>query len=150
MEIDEIGTLADALKFGMELEESIREFYEELSEREDLADEVKAVFSEFAEESSEYWDYLDDKHRDACRSDMDMGALEPMSGMDIEDYELDVGLDPESESQDAVKAAIEAEKKASKFYVDIGEETDYISARETKKIADKRDSRISKLESLLE
>ncbi len=149
MEIDEIGTLADALKFGMELEDSIKEFYEKVSDRDDLSEDVKETFAEFAEGSDEYRDYLEDTHRDCARSDMDMGALEPMSGMDIEDYLVEAEMDPSADLQEIVDLASEIEEKVSKFYRDIGEETDYISARETKKIADKRDSRASKLQELV-
>lgn len=148
MGIEEIGTLTDALKFGMELEDSIEEFYKTLSKKKGIPDSAKERFADFAEKSNDFRDYLEDKHRDCCCTDMDMGALEPLSEMNTNNYTNNLEIDQSQDLPDIVETAIEAEKKIGKFYIDIGEKSDYISVRETKKIAEKHNSRVSELKDL--
>lgn len=149
MRMEDIGHLADALKFGKKTEESIKDLYEKLSKSEKLEEGAKETFSKYAGEAEEFEKFWTDKHRDCCRSDMDMGALEPVSGIEPEDYKIDTEIDPNATSQNLVEKAIEAEKKISKYYTDIGEKTSYISNREMEKKAKKRKERISELKSLL-
>lgn len=146
----EIGTLADALKYGINLEESIIDFYKQLSEKEKLPNKLREIFTSFANESKDHEKYLDEKHKDCCRSDMDMGALEPVSGMEPDSYTAEMEIKPDAGGEDIVKTAIKVERKARKFYVDLGETTSYISSRETEKISQERDERVSRLESYLQ
>ncbi|KXB05409.1 hypothetical protein AKJ50_01035 [candidate division MSBL1 archaeon SCGC-AAA382A13] len=146
--MEDIGHLADALKFGKILEEKAKDFYQNLSESEKIGGKAKDLLSKYVDEAEELKTFWEDKHRDCCRSDMDMGALEPISGIEPEDYEINTEIEAES-SEALIKKAINAEKKVSDYYTAIGEKTNYVSVREMEKKAQKRKDRVSELESLL-
>lgn len=138
--MEELGNLATVLKFGMKLEGSIADFYRQLAEDERFSANKKTLTG-FAEESEELKEDLNKRYVDCCRSDMDMGALEPVSGIVAENYLTDLEVSPATSPEKILKKAIEAEGKSSRFYADIGKSVDYLSTEEMEKIANRKEDR---------
>lgn len=144
----ELGNLAIVLRFGMNLEEAVADYYEKLATDERFSAHKEAL-DEFASESRELKADLEKKYRDCNRSDMDMGALEPVSGIDTENYEQDLDFAEDKDIPALVSAAVEAEEKLSKFYRDIGRKVDYLAEREMERIAERKEVRKTEIQKML-
>lgn len=146
--MERLGNLAAVLKFGMRFEESIVDFYSNLAEDDRFSD-VEEDLNNFAQGSEEHRDTLQDLYYDCSRSDMDMGALEPVSGIEAEDYDIDTDISGLDRSEILGKA-VEIEEKSSNFYRDIGEKINYLSSGQMNKIADQKEDRKETLKGFLE
>lgn len=144
----ELGNLATVLKFGMKLEESSAQFYQEISKDERVTD-GKELLKEFAEECDDWKEELHNLYLDCCRSDMDMGALEPVSGVVTEDYTTEKEVSPNMNRANILNIGIEIEEKSNNFYRKIGETIDFLSEKEMKKIAERKEERKEELKTLL-
>lgn len=146
--MERLGTLAAVLKFGMRFEDPIIDFYSNLANNDSFSD-IEEDLNKFAQSSKDHRDTLQDIYHDCSRSDMDMGALEPVSGIEAENYEVDTDISGLDRSE-ILKKAVEIEEKSSNFYRDIGEKADYLSSGRMNRIADQKDGRKETLKGFLE
>lgn len=144
----ELGNLALVLKFGMQLEDSISDFYEDLASDPRLS-EHKELLQEFKKESESISEDLRERYLDCSRSDMDMGALEPVSGIVEENYEVEeMDVSSDQSPAELINKAVEVEEKSAQFYRDIGEKIDFLSLEEMKRLAEQKEERAAKLRDL--
>lgn len=149
MTVQEIGTLADGLKFGISIEESIEAYYRKAAEDNDFTEKERSAFSDFADAATEIKDFLEEKHTDSARSDMDMGALEPVSGIEVDDYAIDSEYEDSATTSDKIEKAIAMEDQTSELYTVLGNKVSFLSSKQMSKLTEQKEERISQLKSLL-
>lgn len=143
----ELGNLATALKFGMQLEESNSEYYQKIQKDERVSD-IKDLLKKYAEECENQKERLHDLYIDSSRSDMDMGALEPVSGIVEEDYTTEREISQDMTRSDILEIGIEIEEKTSNFYRNMGKKVSFLSEKEMKKTAEEKEEKMKKLREL--
>ena len=148
MELTTVGAL---LKFGMEMERRALEVYQEASENSGYGD-GKEAFAHFADENTKCKALLENVYRDNTFSDMDVGVLEPISGLNVAEYSTEVELVPATNYADFLKLALDLESEAERFYrasFDQMQSQRRSMGRRLEKLAKGKAERRHKLESLL-
>ena len=141
-------TASTIISFSEKLEEDSSRFYKELAKR---RVETKGVFLSFAKESQTnkvlvtrtYQETISDAF-EACFS---------FKGLSLDDYKVKITLTKDTSRIEALKMAVELEKKAGAFYLDAAGRSKSLLAtipQAFRKIAERRNARKLKLELLLE
>lgn len=140
-------TASTIISFAEKLEDDSSKFYKRLAER---YMENKELFLSFAEESRKNKALVTRTYQETITD-----ALEAcfIKGINLNDYLFKTTLTEDANYSTALKMAIELEKEASKFYLDITERCESLLATipsTFRKVAAKRNNRKLKLKSLLD
>ncbi|MBL7205559.1 MAG: hypothetical protein ISS63_14720 [Desulfobacteraceae bacterium] len=141
-------TMAAVMNFVSKIENDSAKFYQDYVSR---YPETEETFSSFIKENKRnekgikqtYFGVITDTI-EACYS---------FKGLDTDDYEFDIDSDPGSTLAHALKMALEIEDKIVRFYLKAAELSNSLMAdvpRAFKRVAQKREDRKLKLQSLLE
>lgn len=141
-------TMAAVMNFVSKIENDSAKFYQDYVSR---YPETGETFSSFIKENKRnekgikqtYFGVITDTI-EACYS---------FKGLDTDDYEFDIDLGLNSTLADALKMALEIEDKIQRFYLKAAELSNSLMAdvpRAFKRVAQKREDRKLKLQSLLE
>ena len=141
-------TASIIISFSEKLEEDSSRFYEELAER---YEETKGVFLSFAKESQMNKVLVTRTYQETISDALE--ACFSFKGLSLDNYKVKTTLTKDTSRIDALKMAVELEKRACAFYLDAAERSRSLLATiptALKKIAERRNARKLKLESLLE
>jgi hypothetical protein len=143
----ELNTAAAVIRFAAEVEEKSAKFYDDCAERQK---EFAETFLSFVGENKKnvtlvkraYYGVISDA-LEACFS---------FKGLTVDEYLFDTECDEKAGLSEIIKMSLEIENKIQRFYQRAGELSERLLAdvpRALKKVAEKRDERKRKLESLL-
>lgn len=145
--MEKLTTCSAIISFAEKLEDNSIKFYEELAEK---YTEDKEIFLSFAKESRKNKVLVSRTYQETITDAIE--ACFSFRGLNLSDYLAEATLTEDMSYIDALKMAIELEKKASKFYLDVVEQTKSLLAtipRAFRKVAEIRNNRELKLKSLL-
>ena len=142
-----IHTASEAISLARKLEEESASFYESLSQ--EYAQEAE-TFLAFAKENQKYVVQVERAYREVITD-----AIEGGYAFDLEsdEFALETALTGTRSLSEALQRAIEIEQKLVGFYSGAAEQAESLMAdvpRAFKMVARKRNSRLTKLESLAE
>jgi len=107
----ELGTFGAVMKFALELESSTLTFYEEaitkLSE-----DDLNAIFETLKESCSKRIKTLERIRRENVTEMI----LEPITGLNNDEYSLELGIDTSATNETLCQSAIKLEEMRRRFY----------------------------------
>ena len=144
----ELNTAAAVIRFATEAEEQSAKFYDDRAKKNK---EVKETFLSFARENKKnmalvkraYYGVISDA-LEACFS---------FKGLAVDEYLFDTECDEKAGLSEIIKMSLEMENKIQKFYQRAGELSESLLADvpiALKKVAENRNERKQKLESLLD
>ena len=142
------ATASAIISFSKKLEDTSLKFYEDLAER---YTEGKETFLSFVKESRKNKVLVVRTYQETITDALE--ACFSFKGLNLSDYLAETTLTEGMSYSDALKMAIELEKKASKFYLDVAERSKSLLATIPmifRKVAERRYSRKLKMKSLLE
>lgn len=142
------ATASAIISFAQRLENNSTKFYKELAE---MYVQNRETFSAFAEESRKNRVLVTRTYQETISDAIE--ACFSFGGLNVNDYTVELTLTNYTRYPNALKKAIELEEKAVKFYSDIAERSKSLLAtipRAFRKVAERRDDRKLKLESLLD
>jgi hypothetical protein len=139
----ELGTFGAVLKHALELEESATGFYETAS-----TIVTNQVLSEKLHALSERCKKRSQTLLRVRRENVTEMILEPIHGLDTEDYSPSFSLPESPESSTVVELAIALEKKIKEFYNTAGAKLDFLIevADAFERLADENNDNIQKLQ----
>jgi rubrerythrin len=144
----ELNTAAAVIRFATEAEEQSAKFYDDRAKKNK---EVKETFLSFARENKKnmalvkraYYGVISDA-LEACFS---------FEGLTVDEYLFNTEFDEKAGLSEIIKMSLEMENKIQKFYQRAGELSESLLADvpiALKKVAENRNERKQKLESLLD
>jgi len=139
-------TASAVINFAEKLEEDSSRFYEELAKR---YGQSKDLFLSFAKESIDNKIFVSRTYRETITDAIE--ACFSFKGLNLNDYKFETTLAEGTSYSDALRKAMELEEKASKFWLDIAEQSASLLAtipRAFRKVAEKRSNRKMKIKSL--
>lgn len=139
-------TASEIISFVEKLEEASATFYEELGKR---FEREKETFSAFAKESRNNKTNVMRTYQETITDALE--ACFCFKGLEIKDYSYQTVLTDTTSFSDAVKTATDLETRAIAFYLEIAKRSMPFLAtipRAFKKVADVREKRKSKLQSM--
>jgi len=142
------ATASTIISFAEKLEDNSSRFYRKMAER---YPEDREIFLAFAKESEKNKVLVIRTYQETITDAIEAGFS--FKGLNLSDYSIKIDLSEEASYLDALKAALELEKKAKKFYVDMAEQSSSLLAtipRAFRKVAEIRDKRMLKLKSLID
>lgn len=144
--LSEQTTCSAIISFAEKLESNSSKFYEELAEK---SEENKEILLAFAKESRKNKVLVTRTYQETITDALEACFIQ----IDLSNYLAETTLKEDMSYLDALKMAIELEKKASKFYFDAAEQSKSLLAtipRAFRKVAERRNNRKPKLKSLVE
>jgi rubrerythrin len=144
--LSEQTTCSAIISFAEKLESNSSKFYEELAEK---YEENKEIFLAFAKEGRKNKVLVTRTYQETITDALEACFIQ----IDLSNYLAETTLKEDMSYLDALKMAIELEEKASKFYFDAAEQSKSLLAtipRAFRKVAERRNNRQPKLESLVE
>ena len=144
--LSELTTCSAIVSFAEKLESNSSKFYEELAEK---SAENKEIFLAFAKESRKNKVLVTRTYQETITDALEACFIQ----INLSNYLAETTLKEDMSYLDALKMAIELEEKASKFYFDAAEQSKSLLAtipRAFRKVAERRNNRKPKLESLVE
>ena len=145
--MEEPTTASAIISFVEKLEGNSLKFYEDLAER---YVESRETFLAFAKESKKNKVLVTRTYQETITDAIE--ACFSFRGLNLSDYLAETTLTEDMSYSNALKMAIELEEKASKFYLDVAEQSKSLLAtipRAFRKVAERRNNRKLKLKSLL-
>ena len=142
-------TASAVISFAEKLEAESSRFYKALAER--FEEKCKEIFPFFAEESDRNKKLITRTYQETISDALE--ACFSFESMNMNDYTFQTALTQETNLLEALNMAIELEEKAGKFYLDVTERSKSLLAtipHAFRKVAEKRNNRKIRLESLLE
>jgi rubrerythrin len=140
-------TASAIISFAETLEDSSSNFYEELAER---WKENEKQFLAFAKESERNKTSVVRTYQETISDALEAGFS--FEGLNLNDYAIKTTLTEDDSYNDALKIAIDFEKQACKFYLDVAERSRSLLAtipRAFLRVAKRRDKRQLELQSML-
>jgi rubrerythrin len=140
-------TASAIMSFAEKLEDQSSKFYNNLTER---FVEHRELFLSFAKESEKNKVLVIRTYQETINDALE--ACFSFSGLNLNDYLIDTTLAENIECAVALKVALELEKKAVKFYLDVANRSESLLAtipRALRKAAEVRNKRMQKIKSLL-
>lgn len=136
----QLGTFGAILKFAAELEEIASNFYEEASKS--AGPELQKLFSELASASKKNKQTIERTRR----MEMQEMVLEAITGIDSDNYKVEIAVVPEEKKN--LGKAVEIETKTKKFYEDTTEKLGFLpNVKKTfAKLAAEKGERLKKLQ----
>jgi len=152
-------TASAIISFTEKLEDSSSAFYGELAERwsenkqppTPFGKGDKEVFLNFVKESGKNKTSIVRTYRETITDALEAGFS--FEGLDLKDYAVETTLAEDASYTDALKAAIDLEKKACQFYSDVAERSRSLLATipiAFSRVAKRRDKRKLELQSMLD
>lgn len=141
-------TASAIISFSEKLEDESSRFYTELAKR---FEHNKELFTGFAQESQKNKVLVKRTYQETITDALE--ACFSFKGMNLTSYSAQTNLDENVTYSDALKAAVQLEEKAFRFYSDAAECGKSLLAtipRAFKKVAETRSKRREKIASLLE
>jgi len=141
------ATASTIINLAEKFEDDSASFYEKLAER---FEKDKAVFLSIAQESKKNKVLVVRTYRETITDALE--ACFSFEGLDLKKYAVEAKLGERASYAEALKTAIDLEDKISRFYSDAAELSKNLLATipaAFRKVAERRNSRIRVLESLL-
>jgi len=146
--MEEPTTASAIISFVEKLEDNSSRFYEDLAER---YVESRETFLAFAKESKKNKVLVTRTYQETITDAIE--ACFSFRGLNLSDYLAETTLTEDTSYSSALKMAVELEEKASKFYLDVAEQSKSLLAtipRAFKIVAEIRNNRKLKLKSLVD
>ena len=143
--MSEQTTCSAIISFAGKLEDTYSRFYEKMAEK---YIEGRETFLAFAKESRKNKVLVTRTYQENITDALEACFIQ----INLSDYLAETTLTEDMRYSTALKTAIELEKKTSKFYLDVAEQSKPLLAtipRAFRKIAERRNNRKLKLKSLL-
>ena len=143
--MSEQTTCSAIISFAGKLEDASSRFYEKMAEK---YIEGRETFLAFAKESRKNKVLVTRTYQENITDALEACFIQ----INLSDYLAETTLTEDMRYSTALKTAIELEKKTSKFYLDVAEQSKPLLAtipRAFRKIAERRNNRKLKLKSLL-
>jgi rubrerythrin len=141
-------TASAIMSFAEKLEDDSAVFYSMLAAR---FDEGKEVFLGFAKESKKNKTHLIRTYQETISDALE--ASFSFEGLELTEFDFEVGLAKDTGFKDALKVALEIEEEAAELYVHIAEQAQSLLAtipRAFSRVAKKRRARRQVLQTMLD
>ena len=142
-------TASAIISFAEKLEAESSNFYRKLAQKSER--DHRETFLLFMEESEKNKKLITRTYQETISDALE--ACFSFESMNMNDYTFQTALTQETNLLEALNMAIELEEKAGKFYLDVAERSKSLLAtipHAFRKVAEKRNNRKIRLESLLE
>ena len=144
----ELNTAAAVIRFATEVEEKSAEFYEDCAKK---YKESSEIFLSFVRENKKNVTFVKRTYYGVITDALE--ACFSFKGLRVDEYLFEAELGERTSLSEILKMSMEMENKIQEFYQRAGELSESLLAdvpRALKKVAEKRNERKQKLESLLD